>query len=304
MKQTSRASLSVRLGLITLMLPLLASGGPAAGEAQWHRINLEEEELSILVPVAPTVIVQTGDYLSYEGSDEKILEERKYSAYSDGFIYAIESYKVTEPQKLLKDMLANVSSYLSSGRDIKLDGYPGKQYESGGEFHQGQIYYLAASEHVYVVTLAALDKADPSLERFFSSMRLGGKRSASAAKVRPAAARGSGPATAPQTAGAQAAEQEKTYSPKDVTRKARIIWRPQPIYTEEARANSVTGTVVLRAVFSSSGQVTNIRTVSGLGDGLTEKAIEAARSIRFFPAAKDGKLVSQYIQIEYNFNLF
>jgi TonB family protein len=61
---------------------------------------------------------------------------------------------------------------------------------------------------------------------------------------------------------------------------------------------------VLRAVFSLNGQVTNIRTVSGLPHGLTERAMAAARQIRFSPATKDGRPVSQYIQIEYNFNLY
>jgi TonB family protein len=96
----------------------------------------------------------------------------------------------------------------------------------------------------------------------------------------------------------------RTFSPKDVSQKARIIARPEPQYTEEARKNQVSGTVVLRAVLSSSGQVTNIRAVSGLPYGLTEKAIAAARQIRFTPASKDGHAVSQYIQIEYNFNLY
>jgi TonB family protein len=96
----------------------------------------------------------------------------------------------------------------------------------------------------------------------------------------------------------------KTFSPREVTVKARILSRPEPQYTEDARKNQVSGTVVLRAVFSSSGQVTNIRTVSGLPHGLTERAIAAARQIRFTPAMKDGRAVSQYIQIEYNFNLY
>jgi TonB family protein len=96
----------------------------------------------------------------------------------------------------------------------------------------------------------------------------------------------------------------KTFSPKDVTQKARILSKPEPQYTEEARKNQISGTVVLRAVFSSSGQVTNIRAVSGLPFGLTEKAIAAAHQIRFVPATKDGRAVSQYIQIEYNFNLY
>ncbi|MCA1626272.1 MAG: energy transducer TonB [Acidobacteria bacterium] len=49
--------------------------------------------------------------------------------------------------------------------------------------------------------------------------------------------------------------------------KARILSKPEPQYTEEARKNQITGTVVLRAVFTSGGQVTNIRSVSGLPFG-------------------------------------
>jgi TonB family protein len=96
----------------------------------------------------------------------------------------------------------------------------------------------------------------------------------------------------------------RTFSPKDVTQKARIISRPEPQYTEEARKNQISGTVVLRAVLGSNGAVTGIRAVSGLPFGLTEKAIAAAHQIKFVPAQKDGHAVSQYIQIEYNFNLY
>jgi TonB family protein len=96
----------------------------------------------------------------------------------------------------------------------------------------------------------------------------------------------------------------RTFNPKDVTQKARIISRPEPQYTEEARKNQISGTVVLRAVLGSNGSVTSIRAVSGLPFGLTEKAIAAAHQIKFVPAQKDGHAVSQYIQIEYNFNLY
>jgi TonB family protein len=96
----------------------------------------------------------------------------------------------------------------------------------------------------------------------------------------------------------------RVFSGKDVTTKARVLSKPEPQYTEEARKNQVTGTVVLRAVFTSGGQVTNIRAVSGLPNGLTERAIAAARQIRFTPATKDGHPVSMYMQLEYNFNLY
>ncbi|MGI9166517.1 MAG: energy transducer TonB [Pyrinomonadaceae bacterium] len=96
----------------------------------------------------------------------------------------------------------------------------------------------------------------------------------------------------------------RVFSGKEVSSKARVLSKPEPTYTEEARKNQITGTVVLRAVFTSGGQVTNIRSVSGLPFGLTERAIAAARQIKFAPATKDGRPVSMYIQLEYNFNLY
>jgi TonB family protein len=97
---------------------------------------------------------------------------------------------------------------------------------------------------------------------------------------------------------------KQVFSGKDVNSKARVLSKPEPQYTEEARKNQITGTVILRAVFTSGGQVTNISARSGLPFGLTERAIAAARQIRFVPATKDGHPVSMYIQLEYNFNLY
>ena len=96
----------------------------------------------------------------------------------------------------------------------------------------------------------------------------------------------------------------RIYSSPQVTERARVISKPEPQYTEDARRNQITGTVVLRAVFSRTGEVTNIRAVNALPFGLTEKAIAAARLIRFRPATKDGRPVNVYMQLEYNFNLY
>ncbi|HYP00333.1 MAG TPA: energy transducer TonB [Pyrinomonadaceae bacterium] len=96
----------------------------------------------------------------------------------------------------------------------------------------------------------------------------------------------------------------RPFNPREVTRKANITSKPEPLYTEEARRNQVTGTVRLRLVLSASGQVTGITPLTKLPDGLTEKAIEAARKISFTPAEKDGRKVSQYVTIEYNFHIY
>jgi len=96
----------------------------------------------------------------------------------------------------------------------------------------------------------------------------------------------------------------RIFSGREVNSKARVLSKPEPTYTESARKNQITGTVVLRAVFSSGGSVTNIHAVSGLPDGLTERAIAAAKQIRFVPATKDGRPVSMWMELQYNFNLY
>ena len=90
----------------------------------------------------------------------------------------------------------------------------------------------------------------------------------------------------------------------EVTRKAVITSKPEPSFTEEARKNNVTGYVRLKMILSSSGSVQSIQVVKGLPDGLTEKAIAAARQIRFTPAQKDGRTVSQWVTVEYSFNIY
>jgi TonB family protein len=92
------------------------------------------------------------------------------------------------------------------------------------------------------------------------------------------------------------------YSVKDVAQRAVLTLKPEPKFTEEARKKGTEGEVVLRVVLSSSGKVTNIVVIKSLPDGLTEKAIKAARKIKFKPAMKDGHPVSQYATIVYNFS--
>lgn len=97
---------------------------------------------------------------------------------------------------------------------------------------------------------------------------------------------------------------ERVFRVGEVTTRARVLSKPEPQYTEEARRTQITGTVILSVVFSRTGQVTNIRAVQPLCCGLTEKAIAAARLIRFAPATREGQPVSTRMQLEYNFNLY
>jgi TonB family protein len=91
---------------------------------------------------------------------------------------------------------------------------------------------------------------------------------------------------------------------RDVTEKPRLQSKPEPTYTNEARNAGVEGTVVLKVIFAADGTVKHILIVEALPNGLTEQAVRAARRIKFTPANRDGKPVSMYMQLEYNFSLY
>lgn len=82
-----------------------------------------------------------------------------------------------------------------------------------------------------------------------------------------------------------------------------IQFKPRPQYTEDGRVNKITGVVVVRALFTADGRVTNPTVIRGLGYGLDEKAIEAALKIKFRPALKDGRVASVWLTIEVQFSL-
>ncbi|MEJ7576411.1 MAG: energy transducer TonB [Pyrinomonadaceae bacterium] len=96
----------------------------------------------------------------------------------------------------------------------------------------------------------------------------------------------------------------RPFASREVSRKANVTSKPEAKYTEEARRNQTMGTVRLRAVLNANGSVSNISPVQGLPFGLTEKAIEAARQVRFTPAQKDGRSVSQWVTLEYAFTIY
>jgi TonB family protein len=171
--------------------------------------------------------------------------------------------------------------------------YPGREYFLWLGSRRGLAYIYYGGPQAFVVMAFDVHTDDvEGVNKFVSSFTLKTPPVFSPKEDLPVATAGPQP---PST---------RPHSPREVTQKARILTRPEPQYTEAARNFQVSGTVVLRAVFSSNGQVTNIRVLNRLPHGLTKRAVEAAREIKFAPAIKDGQPVSQYIQIEYNFNLY
>ena len=101
------------------------------------------------------------------------------------------------------------------------------------------------------------------------------------------------------------ADDGKPLTMKEVTSRAVIKAKPNPIYPHKARSRGVQGAVKLRIILGADGRVREkMEVLEGLPHGLTEEAMKAARRIEFEPARKDGRPVSQYVTVMYHFNLY
>ena len=82
-----------------------------------------------------------------------------------------------------------------------------------------------------------------------------------------------------------------------------IVSKPKPVYTDEARDLRIEGEVVLEVTFGKTGRLTVKRVVDGLGHGLDEAAVNAAKDISFEPARRDGKAVDYTATLRVVFRL-
>lgn len=91
---------------------------------------------------------------------------------------------------------------------------------------------------------------------------------------------------------------------KKVTTPYRIISTPKAMYTDEARTKGIQGSVILKITLLANGSIGSITPVKTLGYGLTEKAIAAARQIRFEPKKVNGVPQSVIITRDYSFSIY
>ena len=299
-----------RISLVLLLCSIAtidqASASSFAQSNPWQRYTAEG--FSVLLPEPPSTTEIALSSKMYEKRRTALL----FSAYVDGVAYVILAFDNPRHRDPLSRFVDEIGSYSTNAKaerfqqDLSGAGFTGKEYAFGSPpTHNGVVRFYLAADRVYMLEAIGFEdvSSKPSVKQFLDSFSVGsadGAKNVSYASpsvVEPAPTVGVDPATSslPKT---------EVFAGKDVTTKARVLLKPEPMYTEEAKQARVTGTVVLRGVFSSTGRVTSLRAISGLPNGLTERAVEAARSIKFIPASKDGRNVSMWIQLEYNFNLY
>ena len=98
----------------------------------------------------------------------------------------------------------------------------------------------------------------------------------------------------------------------DQNKPLKILKRPRPNYTDEARAHNVMGVVKLEVTFLSDGTIGDIRWLSDHTEkeemlrkyGLVQVSVVAARKIKFEPEIVDGKPVDVTRSVGYPFTIY
>ena len=282
--------------ILLLLFTCLIIANSAAVRAQesgigpgvsWRMYTVKDEEFAVSLPGTPAMMTSEG----LRKADGKRRVERLLKTSYQGIDYYIEAFENPEPRQSLEQFIADhgLSSNYDRGTERKLtiDGFAGIEYSSASKPTPSRIQIFATEKYLY--RFIATGQGDGAL--FFSSIKLGKNRDGKEVS--------DGPGSATPL---QSDTGERVFTGREVDTKARLLKKVEPSYTEDARNNKITGTVILKVIFSKTGEVTNIRVVSGLPYGLTQQAIKAARGIKFTPAMKDGQPVSMWMQLEYNFN--
>lgn len=184
-----------------------------------------------------------------------------------------------------------------------------REYSISFQKRGGLVYICADAERIYIVAAHGVSAEDARLRQFVDSFAF---KDAAPVPVpipstpvpTPGAPDGRTYGGGGGGGGRGTVDYERPFRQNQVTKRALVTGKPEPGFTKGARKFNVTGMVRLRAILHHSGEMRNIIVVKPLPHGLTEEALDAARRIRFKPAQKDGRLVSQYVILEYNFNVY
>lgn len=328
------------LSFILLSIYLLPQAIMAQDSGVWATVTSPDEQFTAQMPQEPKTRKQKNKYSALDvdahvyttvdnGAAYTIWSLRNLN-YTQAWFGDRENYldecadlvweSLLEPEKEKLPKERGVYAYMSYQGRLNSGTIPGREYSITLGRFRGTTNFYVAGERIYVLTVLNATQDDAGAQRFLKSFAISGSGetnppsgTASGAGIGPGEGVGPGrgsnnnePIGGVGTAAAtdSTTDYNRTFTTREVTQKARVLSRPEPSYTERARKYSVQGTVVIRAIISNTGQITTVKVVKGLPHGLTARAIEAAKLMKFSPALMDGQPVAQYVQIEYNFHLY
>ncbi len=96
----------------------------------------------------------------------------------------------------------------------------------------------------------------------------------------------------------------QTASAADNKTPLNILFKAKPMYTDAARQANEEGEIDMAVLFGSDGKIKYTLVLKGLGYGLNEQAVKAARSMKFEPQTENGKPISVVKRVIYKFDIY
>jgi protein TonB len=105
------------------------------------------------------------------------------------------------------------------------------------------------------------------------------------------------------------------HHPGDGVSAPKLLFAPDPEFTDQARHKKVAGTVVVSVTVDAAGKPQDVRVSRSLAQdvskkfkhialGLDENAVEAVKQYRFQPGQFQGKPVPVEIQVRVNYRIY
>ena len=256
----------------------------------WKRYKVDGERFSVSLPTAPAMTT----HKTLVWDPRRTRRERSIGVYADGAVYTVHVYENIS-RKSLEDFIKERNRYprwdLSTETPVTLNDIKGKQYSSVGKPVNDNVQFFAAHGRLYEFSVVGNSLEDEGAKQFFSSIVISKKTDGIEIEE------GEGqPFSNPGC--------DEIAGGREVDRRVRLVMKPEPMYNELARQKRTVGTIIVKALFSCNGTVTDISVLEALPNGLTDQAIAALKKLKFVPAVKNGKYVSVWMQLEYHFNLY
>ncbi|HEX6186367.1 MAG TPA: hypothetical protein VFZ44_20925, partial [Pyrinomonadaceae bacterium] len=277
--------------LLTLAALSLAHAPRAAGQdgaaqqpdtAAWARYTYPGDEFSVELPGMPYVMHTDRGIGRYPVRRERM---RVFGRSSAGVVYFVAAYDKPLSSETLDAFAVHYlrgAWEVAPKGEVRLGGFEGRAYDVRGssrsriphELHgEGRVFLT--KKHAYFALAFSPEAGRPEVARFLDSLTLGpgpaGERVAESPPVprfvppQPTDGAPADMVVGPGRGGGDEDERLKLMRPQvgapardPNARKAIIVYKPEPLYTEEGRRKRVSGTVRLRLVLDSTGVVKHI----------------------------------------------
>lgn len=311
-----------KIFFITTLLILFVSAAHAqtTEKQNWTRLESDAKDFSIAVPSNYEVLFdREGQEIFYgRGLNNlkkvKISDVRFVTAFTENASFLVESYKTSN----LRDAMASLSPggpTVNEYVDFGFNGFEGKTFTRSSDNSYSLEIIIGQKDRLYRILGGAKDKNNEALKYFLSSLKLNNKNSLVLKSLLDGQVKETSvlisslketPFQFEKDETEQKKERDEPVKPlqEEGKKSLLILYKPKPPYTEAGRRTRTTGTVRLRVTFSENGNIAKISVLSGLGNGLTENAVRAARLIRFLPMEIDNKPVATTKTVVYSFDIY